>query len=231
MNKIIRLGFTAIALALVLNVFAVAETKAQNVIGEILKRMEAHKNSLSSLKANIMMAKTDAVLGETDTYEGTTMYLPAKGRDALVRIDWVKPQPETLSVVNGTYALYQPRLKRVITGNAKTATKGGTPGSALDFMNMSKEQLKANYSIAYLGQENVGGSIPTWHLELTPKTENKFKTADLWVDGNGMVIQAKIVAQNNDSTTVFLSNLQKNVNIPANQFKLSLPKDVTVVKN
>jgi outer membrane lipoprotein-sorting protein len=230
MNKIIRLGVTAIALMLVMNIFAVTETKAQ-IVNEILKRMEAHKNSLSSLKANITMAKYQSQLGETDVYEGTTLYLPAKGRDALVRIDWQKPVNEILSVVNGQYVLYKPSLKQAYTGSVKSASKNAQTGGALDFMNMSKEQLKANYAHKYLGQENVQGGIPTWHLELTPKTENKFKLADIWIDGNGMVIQAKVTEKNDDSTTVLLANLQKNITISASEFKIKLPSDTKIIKS
>ena len=70
-------------------------------------------------------------------------------------------------------------------------------------MSMSKAQLQSNYTVNYLGQESAGGTS-TWHLELVPKTKTSYKTAELWVDSNGMPIQAKIIEQNNDSTTVFL---------------------------
>jgi outer membrane lipoprotein-sorting protein len=97
-------------------------------------------------------------------------------------------------------------------------------------MNMSKAQLQANYTVKYLGQANVAGGIPTWHLELVPKTAQKYKSAELWVDGNGMPIQAKVVENNNDTTTVLLSNLQKNVTLNASIFKIDLPKGTKIVK-
>jgi hypothetical protein len=62
-----------------------------------------------------------------------------------------KAGEETLAVVNGKYVLYRPALKQAITGNAKNAKGGGKANNALAFMNMSKEQLKANYTIKYLG--------------------------------------------------------------------------------
>ena len=45
-----------------------------------------------------------------------------------------------------------------------------------------------------------------------------------------MPIQAKVIENNNDTMTVLLSNLQKNVTIEAKQFKVNLPKDVTPIK-
>jgi outer membrane lipoprotein-sorting protein len=229
MKKILRLSVTTWALLFVM--FAVTETKAQgNIPNEVLKRMENHRQTLTSLQANVKMAKFNSQLSETDITEGTVMYLPAKGRDALVRIDWVRPVQETLSVVNKQYVLYRPRLKQAIVGKADDNNKNVKSNNALAFMNMSKEQLKANYNVQYLGQATVGGDTQTWHLKLSPKTASNYQYAEIWVDGNGMPIQAKVVENNNDSTTVLLTNLQKNVNLNASAFKLNLPKDTKIVR-
>ena len=229
MKSLVRLGFAAIVLTLFSGVFIVTETKAQNLVPEILKRMEVNRNSMKTLRSNVKMEKRNAQLGETDTTEGTTIYLPTQGRDALVRIDWTKPVQEILAVNNGKYVLYRPRLKQAIVGNAKDAKGNGKANSALAFINMSKEQLKTNYTIKYLGQENLSDGTQTWHLELTPKIATSYKLAELWVDGNGMPIQAKVTENNNDTTTVFLSSIQKNATINANDFNVKLPKDTKIV--
>jgi outer membrane lipoprotein-sorting protein len=231
MKNYFRLGLAAAALMLFFNAFVVTETKAQGVNDQILKKMDEHYKALTSLRASVTMVKFDSLLQESDKYEGTTIYLPAKGRDAYVRINWSKPAEEILSVVNGKYVVYRPRLNQAIIGETKNAPKGGVKANnALAFMNMSRAQLKANYTIRYMGQENVSGGIPTWHLELTPKTKQKYKLADLWVDGNGMPIQAKVTETNNDTTTVLLSNMQKNATINAGDFEVALPKDVKIAK-
>ena len=54
--------------------------------------------------------------------------------------------------------------------------------------------------------------------------------ADLWVDGNGMPVQAKITEKNNDTTLVLLSNMQKNVTIKASEFKINLPKGTKIIR-
>lgn len=225
MKTFLRFSFATALLAIFFSAFAVTETNAQQ-LNEILKRMETHRQSLTSLRANVMMVKYDPVLKIADTYEGTSMYVPLKGRDALVRIDWTKPAQETLAVAEGQYVLFRPRLNQAIIGNAKNAKGSGKANSALSFMNMSKGQLKANYNIKYLGQENVSGGIPTWHLELTPKTAQNYKSAELWVDSDGMPIQAKVVEKNNDTITILLSKLEKNKTINTNDFVVKLPKNV-----
>lgn len=228
MKSFTRLSLTAIAVTLFFNAFAVTETKAQGVLNEILKRMETHRLSLTSLRTNVKMVKYNAQLKTTDPSditEGTAIYLPAKGRDALIRIDWRKPE-ETLAVVEGKYVIYRPRLNQAIIGNVKDAKGSGKANNAFSFLNMSKEQLKSNYTVKYLGQENVGGNIPTWRLEMTPKNTTSYKSAEMWVDGNGMPIQIKITENNNDTNSIYLSSVEKNITLNASKFKVNLPKNV-----
>jgi len=224
MIKFLRFGLTAVALTFVFNAFAVTETKAQGLLNKILNTMDAHYNALTSLQASVKMDKYNSQLDEHDITEGTVKYLPLKGRDALVRIDWTKPVQESLAVVNKEYVLYRPRLGQALIGKVDKAKGNAKSNSALAFMNMSKAQLKANYNVKFIGQENVSGGIQTWHLELTPKTKTSYKLADIWVDGDGMPIQMRVTENNNDATTVLLSNLQKNLTIKAEVFQINLPK-------
>jgi len=225
---------------LFINIFVVAvfilgcsaiNVSAQNVIDTILKRMDEHNKSLTSLRADVTMVKENAQLGGvTDTTQGTALYLPQRGKDPLVRIDWKRPQ-ESLAVVNKQYVIYRPVPKQAITGSTDTAKGNAKAGGALAFMNMSRAQLKANYSVIYLGEATLSGGTKTWHLQMTPKTPTSYKAAEVWVDGNGMPIQSKIVEKNNDTTTVLLTNLQKNVRINASEFEIRLPKGTSIVKS
>lgn len=227
MKTFLRLSFTIFAFLLLSGI--VTEIKAQGVLGEVLKRMDAHNKALTSLKANISMEKYNSQLGETDKYSGKAIYLPQKGRNAFVRIDWSSPVEESLAVVNKEYILYRPRLKQAIVGNVDKVQGSGTSNNALAFINMSRAELKANYTINYIGQETASG-VQTWHLELIPKNANQYKKADLWVDGNGMPVQMKVTESNNDTTQVVLSGLQKNVTVKGGDFKINLPKDTKIVK-
>lgn len=231
MRSFFKLTLTAIAFFIFAGTFGAIETKAQGPLGEALRRMEAHNKALTSLKANVVMEKFNAQLGERDLYEGKVIYLPQRGQNAFVRIDWTKPRPESLAVVKKEYILFQPTLKQAYVGNVDKAKGSGTSNNALSFINMSRAELKANYDIKYIGQENVAGGIPTWHLELVPLKASNFKKANIWVDGNGMPIQMKVTENNNDTTTVLLSNLEKNVTINAASFKISYPKDTKIIRS
>jgi outer membrane lipoprotein-sorting protein len=146
-----------------------------------------------------------------------------------VRVDWTKPVEEMLVVRNGQYMLYRKRLKQAIIGKVNAAQDSGKANNALAFMNMSKAQLKANYSIKYLGEETVSNGVKTARLELTPKNATSYKLAEIWVDADGMPVQAKVTESNNDTTTVLLSNIQKNITINADIFDPTLPKNIVKV--
>lgn len=195
---------------------------------EILKRMDVHYKALTSLQANVSRELFNSQLSVTDPMSGTISLKPGKGRNFAFRLDWSKPTVETITVVNGKYVAYKPSIKQAWTGDQTSKKLSSKGGDALSILSMDREQIKANYDVEYLGQENVTGGFPTWHLKLTPKAKANYKFADLWVDGNGMPIQARVTLLNNDTDTILLSNLKKNVTIPGSVFQVKIPGDVKV---
>ena len=230
MRNFLKFSLSAFALMFVLGAFAATDAKAQGPLNEILKRMDAHYDSLQSLRANLKMDKYNPQLKDNDMSEGTVAFLPQKGKDAYIRIDWEKPRAEHLAVIKKEYVLYQPSLKQAMVGKVGSGKIGGM-SNALGFLNMSREQLRANYTVRYVGEEKVG-STGTWHIQLTPKTKQNYKLADLWVDKDGMPVMALVTENNNDTMTVVLSNIQKNVNLgnAKDVFGIKLPKDVKIIK-
>ena len=193
--------------------------------------MDVNNKALQSMTANVTMSKHNPQLNTTDVSQGNTSYLPKTAKRVMyVRINWTKPMDEQISVIGDAYELYRPRLNQVITGKVNKASNSAAAGGALSFMSMSKEQLKTNYDVVYLGEEQVEGGTATWHLQLTPKTASSYKSAELWVDKDGMPRQAKIIEQNSDSTTVLISNITKNVTLKGDIFKLNYPKSVKKIK-
>lgn len=231
MSKFLRLGFLAIALTVFFGGFSAMETKAQfGPLNEILTRMDNHHKALKTLRSDIVMAKYNSQLDENDLYQGKTMYLQVKGRDPFVRIDWQKPREESLAVVNKQYVLFNKNLKQAIVGKVEGNKSNAKVNNALAFMNMTKQQLQANYEVKFLGEEKVNsGKIVTIHLQLIPKNTSAYKSANLWIDGNGMPVQAKVTEPNNDTTTILLTNLVKNDTIKPSVFKIDLPNGTKII--
>lgn len=229
-----RLLMTTVLLTLV-SVCAVTSVDAQGVLQEIKARMDKHNRALQSLVADVSMVKTDSALKVSDTTVGSTSYLPAtKQRVMYVRIDWKtqngRPFSESIAVIGDRYEIWQPRLNQVISGKTDKAKNNASAGGVLGFMGMSKAQMDANFKITYIGAEQVSGGVRTQHLLLTPKTAVSYKSAELWVDDDGMPRQAKIIEKNDDSTTVLLTNIKKNETIAAVIFKLKYPDNAKKIK-
>jgi len=111
MKKIISLGLV-VGLLAVLIVTSVRKTSAQTagLVSSTLSRMDRAKHSLKTLRADITMEKYNAQLRDKDTYQGIVLYIPGLTGNAFVRLEWTKPQHETLVVANGNYTLYRSRL-------------------------------------------------------------------------------------------------------------------------
>lgn len=228
MKKLSLCSFLFVGM-LVVGIGSVQSAFAQGPLGEILKRMDDHNKAITSVQADVTMVKLNVQLNEPDTYIGSTSYLPnAKGK-RYMRLDWTKPRVEQVSVIGDDYRLYKPSINQVYIGKVNKAKSSAGAGNALGFMSMNREQLRANYNVVYLGTENAGG-VSTWHLQLTPKIATNYKSAELWVDTNGMPVQAKVFEQNNDTTTVTLQNIRKNVQISASIFVLNIPKGAKEIK-
>lgn len=231
MRRVIRFGLITAALVACFGFFDVAASNAQGEITKIINRMDAHNKALSSMRADVTMVKFNAQLNVSDASYGTTSYLPKTPKRAMyVRIDWTKPVEEQISVIGDEYELYRPRLGQVIQGKTSKAQNRAGVGNTLGFMSMSKDQLRANYDVTYIGDEQISGGTPTLHLQLNPKAATTYKMAELWVDTDGMPRQAKVTENNNDTTTVLLTNIKKNETLKGDIFKLKYPGTVKKIK-
>jgi outer membrane lipoprotein-sorting protein len=197
------------------------------LVSSVLNKLERNHQTLKSLRASVDMVKYNAQIGDEDKYKGVVLYLPAAGRNAYVRVDWSFPQKETLAVADGQFTLFRPRLNMAYKGKAGTGR--GKSSAAFEFMNMSRAQLAARYDVQDMGQETLWGGVSTQHVKLVPKGGANFKWAEAWVDAGGMPVQTKVVEKNDDSTSVRLTNLQRNASIPLEQFFLKLDASVKII--
>jgi outer membrane lipoprotein-sorting protein len=229
MNNFLRTSFIAISLIFVFGALSVPKTNAQ--LNRVLKRMERRYKKLKSLQTEVILEKYNSQLGETDKMEGTAIFLPSKGMNMSVRVDWATPRVESFSLIDKQYVLYRPGLKLAYLGDIKKASKRPSiANDPLAFMNMSVAEMKATYDLKYLGLEKLVNGRKVWHLELTPKFALPYKKADIWVDKKGMPLQVKVVDRNADTTTVLLVKPKKNVKLKDAYFKIIMPKDTKIVK-
>jgi outer membrane lipoprotein-sorting protein len=232
MKKLAPLG---LIVALLVGAIAVtsptsADAQGAGLVSSLLNNMERNRRSLTSLRANLSMEKYNAQIRDTDRYSGKVVYKPAAGRSAYVRVDWQKPLGEILAVADGQYTLFKTRLNTAYIGNARS--NRNKMGSALDFLNMSRQQLVARFEpLQDIREETLWGGVRTTHIKLVPKGDAGYRYAEVWVDGNGMPIQTKVVEKNDDATTVRLTDVERNAGVSLDEFRLQLGSDVKKIKS
>jgi outer membrane lipoprotein-sorting protein len=228
----------ALAALMLLASLSVAPPRAQaqgpGLISGILNRMDRNRRTLGSMRASIYMEKYNAQLRDTDKYNGNVAYVAGKGRDANVRVDWSKPAQEILAVKNGEYTLYRPRLSQAFKGATKNVGSkgGGKANSVLNFaFNMTGAQAKSQFDVSFEGEgELYPGSPHVWWLKLTPRGGASYQFAEVWVTDDGMPIPARVTEKNNDSTTVRLTNVQRNARVSPEEIIIKLPEGTKIVK-
>ena len=214
---------------------AVPATFAQSPVTPILEKMDRHNKSLQTLQADVAMSKYNAQLELNDpTMIGKVWYVPARERRQMyIRMDWTTPVQEQMAIANGVYRIYRPKIAQGFEGSVDRAREKNTQAAGpLAFLSMSREQLRANYTVTYIGVEKIAnGQIVTSRIQLVPKDQSKYKLADLWVDVDGMPAQARVVATNGDTTTVLVTNAKKNVTIDGKIFTIKFPAGTKVIKD
>jgi outer membrane lipoprotein-sorting protein len=233
MKKLFSLSLIIGLLLTVLSIqpTSVANAQSAGLVSSALSRLEKNNRSLKTLRANITMWKYNAQLRDEDKYQGIVLYIPgpAGSGSAFVRLEWTQPQHEILAVANGQYNLYRPRLGTVLEG--KTRSMPSKDGDVLALMNMSAAQLRTKFGdFQDQREETLGGGVWTQHFRVTPKAAASYKYIEVWIDKEGMPVQTKMVEKNDDSTTVRLTNIEKNQTILPGEFKLKLDGNVKHVK-
>lgn len=224
-----------LATLIVTAAFAAGSPKAANgqsagLVSSVLNRMERNRQSLKSLRSGISMEKYNSQLRDSEKFNGVVSYVPSSGREASVRIEWRSPQHEILTVNNGKFVLFRPRLKMAYVGNSKS--KNNKAGGVLEMLYMSRQQLESRFQpLQDVREETLWGGVSTIHLTLVPKGNASFKYAEIWVDSAGMPVQTKIVEKNDDSTTMRLTGLEKNAKISSDDFSQKLDATVRIVKS
>jgi outer membrane lipoprotein-sorting protein len=209
-----------------------ANGQGAGLVSSVLNRMERNRQSLKTLRATISMEKYNSQLRNRETFAGIILYEPSGAREASVKIEWRSPQQEILAVANGKYTLFRPRLKMAYIGSSKNQNIQKSSGGLMTMVYMSRSELESKFQpVQDVREETLWGGVSTIHLTLTPKGNASFKYAEIWVDSNGMPVQTKIIEKNDDTTTVRLSDLQRNIPINSADFKINLDPDVKIVKS
>ena len=233
MKRLIPAGLVVAFIVSALVFVFPASTNGQGagLVSSVLNRLEKNRQTLKTLRAGINVVKYNSQLGVEDKYSGIVIYMPTAGRQAAVRIDWSSPRREVLAVNNNKYTIFRPALNVAYTGDSRRM-KDNKANGLMEMMNMSRQQLEARFQpVKDVREETLWGGVSTIHLTLVPKGNAGYKYAEVWIDSAGMPVQTKIVEKNDDSTTIRLTDLEKNQKLDPSVFEVKLDSNVKIVKS
>ena len=195
-------------------------------VDEILSKMQHAAQSVKTIKASLSQEKRHTQIGGKESYSGEMLFKKgAKGFDKL-RINYSRPEGQVVSVIGSEITLYQANIKHAFKTTRQAQASKNQEFSFIATPYASISQLKTNYNIQFLREEN-NASV----LELTPKFSSAAKKVTVWIDqGLWLPVKYQIVEKNDDISTFTLGNLRKNPELPDSSFPINLPKGTRITK-
>ena len=191
--------------------------------------MEKAARSIKTIEADMNQEKHNMQIGGKEVYRGRIYFEHAKACDK-VRIDYSIPEGQFVAVLCDKIYLYQARINQCTVTTRRAQAPKNQEFSFIATPYKSVPELKSQYNIAYLGDEQVGASS-TAKVELTPKGKSSVKRLTLWVDQSSWLpIRYQVVETNNNPTTFTLSGMIKNAKLSDDKFKGGCPPGSKVVR-
>lgn len=231
MNRKLGKIFTVSLIVFCFGLISIGEIKAQKV-NKILNRIEKRLRATKTFRAKVEMQRYNAQLQESDISIGNIVFAAGKSKSGFsARIDWNRPTNEQFWITNGEFVLYRPRLKQAIAGSFDQLKSRPQLQNPLFFFNQSAAELKKDHiALIVKEKEKTKYEIKTTHLLFVPKIVTLYKSVEMWVDKKGMPVQIKINEKNNDSITVYLTEIKRNKKIAPRVFQNKLPGGTRIIK-
>jgi outer membrane lipoprotein-sorting protein len=198
----------------------------------VLARMRDRQEKLVSLRAEIEQVKSYPQLGIDDPPEVGRFFLLRGRRGSMARIDIETPERRILTVKDGKYVLYQPRIRQAIEGRLAGSGAKGLFSGVLTGSPEAMEELEKSYVLSGLGIESLGDRS-VQHLRFTARAGAAVfcQQIDLFVDGSLDLPVRQSCREANEAVVSFtLSGMELDVPLEESLFELDLPPGVERVK-
>ena len=199
----------------------------------VLARMRQAQSSVESLTARLEQAKSYPQLGIEDPPErGTFTMARTKRGTARVRMEIQEPETRILTVADGKYMLYQPRIKQAVEGKLSGGGKKGLFSGILTGSQEALEELEQDYRVERVG-DTVVSEANVIELRFTARANAVVycQQIDLWVDTTSWLpVQQSCHEANQSVITFTLGDVKLNVPLAKDAFDVELPPDVEKVR-
>lgn len=199
----------------------------------VLERMQKAQSSVESLTARLEQVKSYPQLGIEDPPERGTFTMARTRRGATrVRIEIQEPEIRILTVTDGKYLLYQPRIKQAVEGKLSGGGKKGLFSGILTGSPESLEELERDYHVEGVGETMVSeANVIELRFTARANVSVHCQQIDLWVDTTSWLpVQQSCHEANQSVITFTLGDVKLNVPLAKDAFDVELPPDVEKVR-
>ena len=223
---------TFLIAAVVVCLGARAET-TPNTIQDVVARMDRAAVSFQAMRANVNYLTHTAVIDDDTKESGSVLMRKVPPNEVQGRIDFVLPDPRTVTFEQRKAQVYYPKIKTLQIYDL------GDKGEQLDRFLMigfgtSGTELAKEYGMRVVSSEQIKGQTAI-KLELLPKSadiRNVVTKIEMWIPevGDPYPVQEKIYEKSpGDFRLINYSEVQLNPKLKPDALKLKLPSGVKTV--
>lgn len=195
---------------------------------DVLTQMDQAAAKFNGMTANLNRIIYTKVIDDKSAESGVIRLKKLSSRGLQVLIDFNKPDAKTVVFGGKKAEIYYPKLNTVHEYDLGKHSDLVDQFLLVGFGTTGKE-LKANYSVTYVGEETVNAQ-KTHRLELVPlnsQRKEKLRKMELWIAQDGIYpLQQKFLQPSGDYYLFTYSNVVINPALTDDAFKLTLPKGV-----
>jgi outer membrane lipoprotein-sorting protein len=195
-------------------------------------RMDQASAKFRGMTADVEYTTYTAVLDEKTAQSGDVVVEKSKRGDVRALLNFVKPDPESVSFDKHIVQVYYPKIKTVNVYDFGKQAEQVEQFIMIGF-GTSGTELAKSYDMTVLGPETLSGQ-QVLRIQLVPRSDDVRKLLtklELWVpqEGDPYPIQEKAYRPNKDYQLSVYSNLRINPPLAANAVELKLPSGVSRV--
>jgi outer membrane lipoprotein-sorting protein len=199
---------------------------------QVLKNMEQGNAKYPTLQADIERRAAKPLFNDPgDPYFGKIWIVRTANGTRRIKIDFSKPQKETILIEKNSFLHYYPVTKQ---GETKSLSAEGQAEGECVFLGLcqSAAVIQQHYDPKVIGQETIG-NVKTTVLELKSKDIKRSRgisTIRLWLDSSKWIpVQTRIIQENGNYTEAKYSNVS-TAKFSDSVFEIKLPKDASINK-
>lgn len=199
-------------------------------LNAILTRMDQTAKAFKTTQAEFVFDQYQKVVNETDTQKGKIYFRRSKsGVEMAAQI--TEPAAKDVVFEDGKLRMYQPNIDQETVYNTGKNRADVESFMVLGFGGGGHDLLKS-FNVRYLGTEEAQG-VKAAKLELVPKSvrlRNTFAQILLWIDpARGVSVQQEFIEPSGDYRLDKFFNIESNVKIPNDAFKLKTTSKTKVI--